>query len=180
MNILAISGSNRADSFNTKLLKELSGLAPEGVNITQLDYASLPLFSQDLETPFPEEATRIKNEIRAADGLIVITPEYNRTMPAALVNLLDWTSRPYADSAWTGKRTYVMGVTPSTTGTTLAQADARKVLGYIGAQLMVHPEVYISFAAQKFDEQGVLTDAETREHLTKGLAAFVAFVNEGK
>jgi len=176
MNILAISGSQRADSFNTKLLKALPGLAPEGMTITQLEYSSLPLFNQDLETPFPEEATRIKNEIRAADGVIVITPEYNRTMPAALVNLLDWTSRPYGDSAWTGKRVYVMGATTSTTGTTLAQADARKVLGYVGALLMVQPEVYLSMAPQKFDEQGTLTDQQTREHLTGGLEKFAAFL----
>ncbi len=176
MNILMISGSQRAASFNIHLLKALPELAPEGHEFSLLDYSSLPLFSQDLESPYPAEAAALKEKIRAADGIIISTPEHNRSMPAALKNLFDWTSRPYGENAWKGKRAYVMGTTISTTGTTLAQADVRKVLLYLDAQVMPQPELYVSQAPEKFSEDGTLTDDDTKEHLRAALKRFDAFV----
>jgi chromate reductase len=173
MNILTISGSNRTGSFNTMLVKALPALAPDH-SFTQLNYSELPLFSQDLENPFPELATSLKESIQSADAIIVSTPEHNRSMPAALKNLLDWTGRPYGQSAWIGKTVLLMGASPAPTGTTLAQADVRKVLSYLDAHVMGQPETYISSAHEKFSADGEITDASTKEHLAKALATLAA------
>ncbi|MDB4992529.1 MAG: NADPH-dependent oxidoreductase, partial [Parcubacteria group bacterium] len=132
------------------------------------------LFSQDLENPFPESVTALKDQIKAADVVIISTPEYNRTIPAALINLLDWTSRPYSQGAWVGKTVLLMGATPAGTGTTQAQADVRKSLLYLDARVLGQPETFISSAHEKFSAEGELTDAATKEHLTKVLASLAA------
>jgi len=178
MNILTISGSQRAASLNTMLLRALPACAPDGMSFTQLDYSALGLYNQDLEASFPEVATQLKAQIRAADAVIISTPEYNRSIPAPLKNLIDWTSRPYGDSAWAGKPVYVIGATGGAIGTALAQADLRKVLLYLDARVAGQPEVYLSGAMQKFGEDGALTDDATREHLKAALAAFAAFVGK--
>lgn len=173
MHILTISGSQRTGSFNTAVIRALPDLI-EGHEFAQLDYAALPLFSQDLEQPFLEEAIRIKGVIQAADAIVISTPEHNRSIPAALKNLLDWTSRPYGDNAWAGKPVYVMGA-GGPVGTALAQADVRKVLLYLDARVMGQPESYIASPGEKIGEDGTLTDQRTKEHLAKALAAFVGF-----
>ncbi len=176
MNILLVSGSQHTASFNTRLLEALPSLAPEGLDFSMLDYAKLPIFNQDLENPYPQEATAAKEQIRAADGIIIATPEHNRSMPAALKNLLDWTSRPYGENAWEGKRAYVIGATSAATGTALAQADVRKVLLYLDVLLMPQPEIYISKAHEKFSESGALADEDTKKHLRAALGRFSTFV----
>ncbi len=168
MNILTISGSSRTGSFNTMLLGALPALAPAHT-FTHMDYSALPLFSQDLENPFPESATSLKDQIKAADAIIIATPEYNRSIPASLSNLLDWTSRPYGQGAWIGKKVLVMGATPAPTGTVLAQAELRKILLYLDARVMGQPEIYLSSVYEKFTTEGELTDEGTKQHLSKAL-----------
>jgi chromate reductase len=175
MNILTISGSLRTGSFNTMVANALPVLAPEHT-FTHLDYSQLPVFNQDLENPFPEYVTSLKEQIKAADAVVIVTPEYNRSIPAALKNLLDWTSRPYAQGAWVGKTVLVMGATPGGVGAALAQADVRKVLLFLDAKVMGQPEIFISSAHEKFNAEGELTDESTKEHLTKALASLAAAV----
>lgn len=174
MNILTISGSNRTGSYNTALIRALPALAPDH-SFTELEYAALPLFSQDLENPFPELVEQLKAQIRAADAIIIATPEYNRTMPAALVNLLDWSSRPYGQNAWMGKVVYVMGATGGHIGTALVQTDLRKTLLYLAARVMGQPESYIGTVHEKISAEGVLTDEALQNHLKEVIAAIVAF-----
>lgn len=177
MNILTISGSTRTGSFNTMLVNALPVIAPDHT-FTQLDYTALPLFSQDLENPFPESAATLKEQIKTADAVIISTPEYNRTIPAALTNLLNWTSRPYGQGAWVGKLVLVMGATPAGTGTTQAQADVRKSLLFLDARVLGQPETFISSAHEKFTAEGELTDAATKEHLTKAIASLAVFAGQ--
>ncbi len=174
MKILTISGSQRTGSINTALVRSLPELAPEHA-LTQLDYSAIPLFNQDLEAPFPESVSALKAEIRAADAIIIATPEYNRSIPAPLKNLMDWTSRPYGDSAWTGKPVFVMGASGGPTGTALAQADLRKVLLFLDARVMGQPETYVHTAHEKIDESGNVIDEPTKEHLRKAIATFAAW-----
>lgn len=173
MKILTISGSQRAASINTMVIKSLPGLAPEGHDVSFLDYLAIPLYSQDLEATFPESVTALKQQIRDADAIVISTPEYNRSIPAPLKNLVDWTSRPYGDSAWVGKPVLVMGATGGNVGTALAQADLRKVLLYLDARVLGQPETYITAAHEKFSAEGALTDEATKEHLRKALATLV-------
>ena len=109
MNLLAISGSLRKDSFNTALLRAVATRAKDGVEVTLTDLALLPLYNQDLEDAFPVPAQALKDKIRAADGIIIATPEFNRSIPGVLKNAIDWTSRPYGDNAWGEQRAYRYG-----------------------------------------------------------------------
>lgn len=176
-NLLAISGSHRAASFNTHLLNALVELAPEGTSIKLVDYSDIPLYNQDAEAAFPEVVTALKEKIRAADGIIIATPEYNRGVPGVLKNLVDWTSRPYGDSAWGGKPVYVLGATIAGTGTALAQYQLKQSLLYLNAYVLGQPETYVSDAHGKFDAEGTLTDQATKDHLAAALATFTTFID---
>jgi NAD(P)H-dependent FMN reductase len=178
--LLAISGSLREKSYNTMLAHAFKDLAPEGVEVTIADISALPLFNQDLESEFPVAATVLKEQIRNADGVIVITPEYNRGMPGVLKNAIDWTSRPYGHGAWKRKPVFVAGASVGHTGTALAQADVRQSMLFMGAHVMGQPEFYLGTAHEKFDAEGNLTDESTIEHVTGALNAVVAFIGSFK
>lgn len=177
MKILTISGSQRAASFNTMLVKALPALAPEGQEFTFLDYSAISLYNQDLEESFPENVSALKQLIRDADAVIISTPEYNRSMPAALKNVIDWTSRPYGDGVWLQKPVLTMGASPAPTGTALAQADLRKSLLFLDARVLGQPETYVGSAHEKFAADGTLTDESTKEHLRKALGTLAAIVS---
>ncbi len=178
--LLGISGSARKGSFNTALLKALSSVLPPGIGMDIIAYADIPLYNQDLEAEFPHVVADLKEKIRAADGIVISTPEYNRSVPGYLKNMLDWTSRPYGDNAWKGKPVLVMGASGAAIGTALAQYDLKKILLYLDAKLMGQPETYVGFAKDKFalDALGgapeMLTDEDTKSHLAKAAAAFAA------
>ena len=165
-NILAFSGSLRRGSINTGLLRAAIAIGKANdLNITLVDIAHLPMYNQDLEVNFPPEVTELKNKIRAVDGILIATPEFNRSIPGALKNLFDWTSRPYGDNAWAGKTVAMMGAGGSV-GTALAQADLKKILLYLDARVLGQPEFYVN-ANNKFNEQGDLTDEKTKEYLKR-------------
>lgn len=178
--LLAISGSLRKDSYNTMLAHAFKDLAPEGVEVTLGDISNLPLFNQDLEAEFPKEATALKEQILAADGVMVITPEYNRGVPGVLKNAIDWTSRPYGNGAWKGKPVFVAGASMGHVGTALAQAEVRQSMLFMGAHVMGQPEFYLGSAQNTFDAEGTLTDESTKEHVTGALAALTAFISSFK
>jgi NAD(P)H-dependent FMN reductase len=175
-NVVAVAGSLREKSMNAMLANSLSALAPEGMTIDVVSLADVPLFNQDQEQAFPDGAHAFKERIRNADGVIIVTPEYNRSIPGVLKNAIDWASRPYTDNAWTKKPILVMGASGGATGTAVAQYDVKKVMLFSGAHVMGQPELFIGGAVQKFDESGALTDEDTRTHLQKALAAFASYI----
>ena len=174
--ILAISGSLRAQSYNTGLTKALSALVPEGVSVDHADISSLPLFNSDLETSFPETAQTLKNQIESADAIVFATPEYNRSIPGVLKNAIDWASRPWGKNSFAGKPVLVMGASVGPIATAVAQQDLKKVMLYLDAKVVGQPELYIGTAQEKFNEAGELTDENTKEHIKKGLTVLVSWM----
>src|ERR1700744_5708564 len=127
MNIVAISGSLRKGSYNTMLVRAFQAVASEGFAIELLPIGDLPLYNQDDEAAFPAAAQALKDKILAADGIIIATPEYNRSLPGVLKNAIDWASRPYGKNAFAGKTVLVAGVSGGKIGTALAQSDLKEV-----------------------------------------------------
>lgn len=180
MNILIVNGGIRKESLNAKVASNLPALAPSGMTLSFADIKNLPVFNADYEQDFPAAGTKLKEDIRKADGIIFISPEHNRSPAVALKNAIDWASRPYGDNAWEGKPLLVMGATGGSIGTSLAQEHLKSIALYLNMRVLGQPEVYIGGVSQKLGEDGTLTDEGTREHLTKALAAFADFVNANK
>jgi chromate reductase len=177
MKILAVSGSLRADSHNTALLRAAVEAAPEGVEVELLDpswLAELPLYDQDLDTgPGPEPVARLREAWEAADAILFATPEYNGSVPGGLKNAVDWASRPVREAALTNKTVAVIGASTGQFGAMWAQADLRKVLGTAGARV-VGDELPVTRAHEKFDHAGRLLDVELFERLRFLLEALAA------
>ena len=175
MKILAISGSLRAASHNTALLRAAASLAPDGVEVELLDgLERLPPYNEDRDTGTPPaEVVRLRERIHAADGLLLATPEYNGTLPGQLKHLVDWASRPYGQgsSLW-GKPAAVIGASVTDYGALWAQDHLRKALGIGGARVL-EVELPVGRAAERFDADGQLLDPETRERLAEILVGLV-------
>ena len=169
MNILAISGSLRKDSFNTALVHALQSLAPAGMKIEVAEIGDLPLYDQDAEAAFPAAARTLKDKIEAADGIIIATPEYNRSIPGVLKNAIDWASRPWGQNSFAKKPVLVAGVSVGKIGTALAQSHLRHVLLYLDAKVLGQPELYLGPSQTVFDKEGTIIDTSTKELLVKAL-----------
>lgn len=169
MNIVAFSGSLRKGSYNTALLRALQPLAPEGMQIEMLEIRDLPLFNQDDEANFPATAQVLKDKIEKADGVIIVTPEYNRSIPGGLNNAIDWLSRPWGKNSFARKTVLTMGVSGGKIGTAVAQSHLRHILLYLNADLIGQPELYFGPASELFDVEGNLTQDSTKELLKKAL-----------
>jgi chromate reductase len=163
MRILAVSGSLRGASFNTRLLRAAAEAAPEGVEVELFDpagIADLPLYDQDLEDAgAPEPVERLRAEWGDADAILFSTPEYNGSVPGGLKNAIDWASRPARESALTNKTVAVVGASPGRFGAMWAQADLRKILGIAGARV-VGDELPVARVRERFDDEGLLLDGE--------------------
>lgn len=166
-NYVAISGSLREKSFNTSLLKAAQEVLPSEATIEILSIKDIPLYNQDLEANYPIVVQKIKDKIKNADGIIFATPEYNRSVPGVLKNVIDWVSRPYGTNAFAGKLVLLLGASPGAIGTAVAQSHLKEILLYLDMKVIGQPEFYLGGASQKFNEQGVLTDEVTKEHLRK-------------
>lgn len=171
--ILGIAGSLRKASFNKAALRESQKLVPAGasLDIFELDGA-LPGFNQDDEKNPPAQIVELKAKIRAADAILFVTPEYNYSIPGVLKNVIDWASRPYGDSAWTGKPVAIMGASTGPIGTARAQYHLRQCFVFLDMDPVNQPEVMIN-AGKSFDQQGNLTDQQTKDLVAKLLAALV-------
>jgi chromate reductase len=169
MNIIALHGSLRKDSFNMKLVQALQSLTPEGVQIEIADINDLPLYNQDDEAAFPAAAKVLKDKIEAADGIIISTPEYNRSIPGVLKNAIDWASRPWGQNSFAGKSVLIMGVSVGRLGTAVAQSHLKQIMVYLDADVIGQPEVYLGPAEEIFDGEGNITDESTKQLLTKAL-----------
>lgn len=179
MNIVAISGSLRKKSYNTALLRAAQQLTPEGMTIEIISIDGLPVFNQDIEeSDFPPLVRELREKIRAADGVLIAVPEFNRTPAGSLKNFLDWSSRPESEPLpWDGKPVAIFGVSSGPRGASFAQYDVRRVMGYFNARTMGQPEVYVGPAKDRFDADMNLTDEKTRSVVTKFLASFKTHVD---
>jgi chromate reductase, NAD(P)H dehydrogenase (quinone) len=165
--VLGIAGSLRQGSYNKAALRAAVELAPAGMTIDTFDIAAIQPYNEDVkQRGFPPAEQALREKIRAADALLIVTPEYNRSMPGVLKNAIDWASRP-PDQPFDGKPVAIFGASPGMLGTALAQFDLRKCLGILNALVMNTPSAMIAQAAQKFDDQGRLTDPPTRELIGK-------------
>jgi chromate reductase, NAD(P)H dehydrogenase (quinone) len=168
MQILAISGSLRRDSYNTALLREAAELAPAGVELELYKGLELlPPYNEDVDGDRPPaEGARLREAIAAADGLLIATPEYNGSVPGQLKNAVDWASRPARAGAIWGKPVAVVGATTGSYGAVWAQADLRRSLGIAGARVL-EVELPVAKAHQRFDDHGRLEDEQLRERLAE-------------
>ena len=173
MAILGIVGSLRKDSYNRQALNAARELMPEGAALELIELRDIPVFDQDDDFALPPAVVEFKRRILAADALVFATPEYNHSIAGPLKNAIDWASRPYGQSAWTGKPAAVMGASVGAMGTSLAQAHLRQVLMALDMPLVNQPQVTIADAAQRFDQQGKLTDEPTRRLIRDLMAALV-------
>jgi chromate reductase len=174
--IAVIVGSTRRESINRKLAQALSKLASPDLQFTWPRIDVLPLYNQDLEAEFPAEVTRFKAEIEAADAVLFVTPEYNRSVPAPLKNAIDWASRPYGKNSWSGKPGAIIGTTPGSIGTAAAQQHLRSILGILDVRLMGQPEGYIVFKPGMIDDEGTITDEGVRKFLQGYMDRFAGWV----
>jgi chromate reductase len=174
MKIAVMVGSLRRGSLNKMLAGELARLGGDRVEFEFLDIA-LPLFNQDLEANFPAAARKLKDGIEAADGILITTPEYNRSFPGVLKNAVDWTSRPAGKNSWRDKPVAIVGATPGLIGTALAQADLRAVLSFLNAKVMASPELYLAKADKMFDAKGRAV-ADEEPYLNSYITEFLRFV----
>lgn len=174
--ILGIAGSLRKDSYNKAILRAAVKLAPDDAELEVFDLEGIPPFNQDMENQPPEKVKDFKAKIRAADALLIATPEYNYSIPGVLKNAVDWASRPYGDSAFTGKPVAVMGAAPGMLGTARAQYHLRQCFVFLNMYPVNQPEVMVSFAGEKVDRNGRVTDPMTREKIKELLASLVGWI----
>lgn len=173
LHLVALCGSLRAGSYNRSLLAALPPLAPEGMSIEVLAWGHLPVLNTDLEVDGvpPAEVRALQQRIRAADGLLICTPEYNHSIPGGLKNTIDWLSRGPMPHGLFEVPTAILGASDGTIGTTRAQAILRQTLAALNAPTLPSPQVLVALAHKKFDAEGQLTDEGTREFLRSYLVA---------
>ncbi|WP_233530568.1 NADPH-dependent FMN reductase [Gelidibacter salicanalis] len=174
--IAVIVGSLRKESFNLKTAKALMELAPESLSLELVDIAGLPMYNEDLEETTPKEWLALRKEIKAVDGLLFLTPEYNRSITGVLKNAIDVGSRPYGKGAWDGKPGAVISVSPGNIGGFGANHHLRQSLIFVNVPTMAQPEAYIGGAADLFDDKGKLTNDSTRDFLKEFMEAFEKWV----
>jgi chromate reductase len=171
--ILGIAGSLRRESYNRSTLRAATKLAPEGATLDVFELDGIPGFNQDEEQNPPAKVVDFKRRIREADAILIVTPEYNYSIPGVLKNAIDWASRPYGDSAWNGKPAAIMGASIGTIGTARAQCHLRQMFVFLNMHAINQPEVMIGNAAERLDSGGDLTDEATKEFLRKLLQNLV-------
>jgi chromate reductase len=176
--IAVIVGSLRKESYNLKTAKALVQLAPEPLSFEFLEIGQLPLFNEDLEATPPNEWTAFREKIRAADGLLFLTPEYNRSVPGVLKNAIDVGSRPYGQNSWDGKPAAVVSVSIGNICGFGANHHLRQSLVFVNVATMAQPEAYIGGASELFDDSGNLANDSTREFLKGFMQAFGAWVEQ--
>lgn len=175
-NVAVIVGSLRKDSINHKVALALSELAPSGLTLDIVEIGQLPLYNQDYDDKPPTEWTVFRERIKAADAVLFVTPEYNRSVPAPLKNAIDVGSRPYGKSAWSGKPGAVVSASPGAVGGFGANHHLRQSLVFLNVPAMPQPEAYIGGADKLFDATGKLTDDGTRKFLQGFMQAFETWI----
>lgn len=168
VNILGFAGSLRKGSYNKALLRAAAELVPKDATLEIFDLEGIPPFNQDLESAMPERVKGFKSKIKSADAILIVTPEHNYSIPGVLKNAIDWASRPYGDNSFEGKPVAVMSASTGMLGGARAQYHLRQVFVFLDMHPVNKPEVLVTFANQKFDPNGRLTDEKAKE-LTRNL-----------
>ena len=176
--ILGIAGSLRKLSYNRGLLQAALEVVPKEANLEIFDLEGIPVYNQDLETTLPPAVVHLKAKVRAADAIVIATPEYNYSMPGVLKNALDWGSRPYGDNCWDDKIVALMGASPALQGTSRSQYHLRQVFVYLNMHPLNKPEIMLGTAHEKFDANGKLIDAKAKQKIGELLVALVAFAKK--
>lgn len=174
--VAVINGSLRKESINRKLALAIAKLAAGKLDLRLVDLSEVPLYNQDLEPGYPAAAQRVKDEIAAADAVLFATPEHNRSIPAALKNVIDWVSRPYGASKWADKPAAILGATPGQVGTAVAQDHLRSILVAQGVALLGRPEAYFIYKDGVFDAEHNVTDPAAKKLLEGFVEAFAGWV----
>ncbi len=175
--IAVIVGSLRRESLNRKFASALAKLAPSDFSFQQVEIGDLPLYNQDDDARQADSVKRLKADIAAAQGLLFVTPEYNRSLPGVLKNAIDHASRPYGQSAWAGKPAGVLGVSIGAIGTALAQQHLRNILAYLDVPTLGQPEVFIQAKDGLFDDAGNFGEG-SRKFLQNWMDHYVAWVKQ--
>lgn len=169
-------GSLARGSINRKLAKALVRLAPEELAMTEVGFGELPLYSYDYDADFPPVARAFKEALAAQEAFVFVTPEYNRSIPGGLKNAMDWASRPYGQNSFARKPSAVIGTSPGSIGTALAQQSLRGVLAFCNSPMMNAMEAYIQFKPGLITDDGEVTVEATRDFLKGWIDEFAAFV----
>ena len=180
VNILGFAGSLRKGSYNKALLRAALELVPKNARLEIFDLDGIPLFNQDLENQPSEKVKEFKAKIRAADAILIATPEYNYSIPGVLKNAIDCASRPYGDNAFEHKPVAIMGASPGMIGTARAQYHLRQCFVYLTCFALNQPEVMIPSAQEKIDKEGKVTDQKTRQKIKELLENLVVWANKLK
>ena len=175
--IAIIVGSIRKDSFNRKLASAIVKLAPSEFSFKQVQIGDLPLYNQDDDANQAESVKRLKNEIKSAQGILFVTPEYNRSIPGVLKNAIDNASRPYGQNAWAGKPAGVIGVSIGIIGTAIAQQHLRNVLAFLDMPTLGQPEIFIQAKDGLFDDAGNI-GADSKQFLQNWMDKYCAWVKK--
>jgi len=173
--VAVIVGSNRRDSINRKLAQALVKLAADEFDARFVRIDNLPMFNQDNENDLPAEVVSFKNEIGNADGVLIVTPEHDRSIPAVLKNAVDWGARPYGKNCWAGKPGFITGTSPGAIGTALAQIHLRPIMTGLG-MILLGGEAYITFKPNLIDSDGNIGDETTRKFLRDFIGRFADLV----
>jgi chromate reductase len=169
-------GSLAKESINRKLAKALVRLAPAELEMAEIPFGDLPLYSYDYDADFPPAAKAFKDAIASVDAVLFVTPEYNRSIPGGLKNAIDWASRPYGRNSFTRKPSAVIGTSPGSIGTAVAQQSLRSVLSFCNSPQMNAPEAYVQFTPGLINDDGEVTVESTEKFLRGFMAEFHAFI----
>ena len=172
-----IVGSISSTSINRRLAKALERLAPEGTTLVEIPIKDLPFYSPDFDADYPQVARDFEQAIADADGVIIVTPEYSRSIPGVLKNALDWAARPWGQGSFDGKPTAVIGTSGGGVATAAAQQHLKAILSHYNAPTLGQPEGYIQSLPGLFTDEGEVTNDETAAFLTSYLKAFVALID---
>lgn len=175
--IAVMVGSLRRESINAIYAKALEKLAAGQFDFHRIDM-DLPLYNNDLWDNPPAKVLALKAAIRDTDGVLIVTPEYNRSLPAVTKNAIDWASRPYGDNAWSGKAVAITGASPGSQGTAVAQSQLRSIMTILGTHVLADPEVYISFKPEVFAADGTVLNDGTAKFLKGFLDKFAALIEK--
>ena len=176
--VAVLVGSLRKESYNKRLAKAIEMLAGDQLAFETVRIDDLPLYNQDLDGNYPESWTRLKRAIEAADAVLVVTPEYNRSVPGVLKNAIDIASRPWGTNSFAKKPAAVIGASIGAQGASMAQAHVDNVMLYLDTRLMPQPEVYLKADDQTLDMEGSVGNDGTREFLQSFVDAFVAWIKD--
>lgn len=169
-------GSLSSTSINRTLSKALLKLAPDDLDFTEIPIRDLPLYSQDFDADFPPPARALKEAIEASDGILFVSPEFNRSIPGALKNAIDWGSRPWGSNSFAMRPTGIIGASPGHIGTAVMQSSMRSVLSFLDAPQLNAPEAYITFSADVFSDDGEIRNKATADFLRHFMEEYDAFV----